>query len=103
MNTDQSTSKLKGAGRPINNEQQRAIILASLHFTDAIVLFDEATPIELIKLVQPDVLIKGGDYKPEEIVGFDVVTSAGGLVKTFDFLPGYSTTLIEEKIAKSRK
>ena len=103
VNTDRSTSKLKGPHRPINNEQQRSMILASLHFTDAVILFDEATPYELIKLVQPDVLIKGGDYKAEEIVGFNIVTSKGGLVKTIDFLPEYSTSLIEEKIVKSRK
>ena len=103
VNTDASTSKLKGPHRPINNEEQRTLILASLHFVDAVILFDEPTPYDLIKLVQPDVLIKGGDYKPEDIVGYDVVTSRGGAVKTIDFLPGYSTTLIEEKIRKGGK
>ena len=103
VNTDRATSTLKGPHRPINKEQQRAMILASLHFTDAVILFDEETPYELIKMVQPDVLIKGGDYKPEEIVGYDIVTSRGGTVKTIDFLPGYSTSIIEEKIIKSRK
>jgi bifunctional ADP-heptose synthase (sugar kinase/adenylyltransferase) len=66
-------------------------------------LFDEATPYDLIKLIQPDVLVKGSDYKPEEIVGYDVVTAKGGTVKTIEFLPGYSTSMIEEKILKSRK
>jgi rfaE bifunctional protein nucleotidyltransferase chain/domain len=103
VNTDASTSKLKGPHRPINNEEQRSMILASLHFTDAVILFDEPTPYELIKLVQPDVLIKGGDYKPEAIVGYDIVTARGGKVKTIDFLPGYSTTLIEERIRKGGK
>lgn len=103
VNTDKSVSKLKGANRPINNEEQRTIILASLHFVDAVILFDEETPYELIKLVQPDVLIKGADYKPEEIVGYDIVTSKGGRVITIPFLEGYSTSMIEEKILKSEK
>jgi rfaE bifunctional protein nucleotidyltransferase chain/domain len=103
VNTDRSTSGLKGPHRPINNEEQRSMILASLHFVDAVILFDEPTPIELIRLVQPDVLIKGADYKPEEIVGFDIVKAKGGVVKTIEFLPGYSTTMIEEKIIKSGK
>ena len=103
VNSDASTSKLKGPNRPINNEEQRTMILASLHFVDAVILFDEDTPYELIKLVQPDVLVKGGDYKPEAIVGYDIVTARGGQVKTIDFLPGYSTTLIEDKIRKSGK
>ncbi len=103
VNTDQSTSKLKGPHRPINNEEQRTVILASLHFVDAVILFDEETPYNLIKLIQPDVLVKGADYKPEEIVGYDIVKASGGSVKTIDFLPGYSTSLIEEKILKSTK
>ena len=103
VNTDQSTSRLKGPNRPINNEQQRTMILASLHFVDAVILFDEETPYNLIKLIQPDVLVKGADYKPEEIVGYDIVTARGGIVKAIDFLPGYSTSLIEEKIIKGRK
>jgi rfaE bifunctional protein nucleotidyltransferase chain/domain len=103
VNTDQSTAKLKGPHRPINNEEQRSMILASLHFVDAVILFDEDTPYNLIKLVQPDILVKGADYKPEEIVGYDIVKAKGGSVKTIDFLPGYSTSLIEEKIIKSKK
>jgi rfaE bifunctional protein nucleotidyltransferase chain/domain len=103
LNSDASTSKLKGPGRPINNEQQRSMILASLLFVDAVVIFDEPTPLELIKLVQPDVLIKGSDYKPEEIVGYDIVTAKKGLIKTIDFLEGYSTTRIEEKIRSGGK
>jgi rfaE bifunctional protein nucleotidyltransferase chain/domain len=102
VNTDASTSRLKGPNRPINNQEQRTLILASLHFVDAVILFDEETPYNLIKLVEPDVLIKGGDYKPEAIVGYDIVTSRGGQVKTIDFLPGYSTTLIEEKIRRGK-
>ncbi len=102
VNTDKSTSNLKGPHRPINNEEQRSMILASLRFTDAVILFDEPTPYELIKLVQPDVLVKGADYKAEEIVGYDVVTAKGGKVKTIEFLPGYSTSKIEEKIRNSK-
>ncbi|MCX6290166.1 MAG: D-glycero-beta-D-manno-heptose 1-phosphate adenylyltransferase [Bacteroidetes bacterium] len=103
VNTDESVSKLKGNHRPINNEEQRTMILASLHFVDGVILFGEETPYDLIKLVQPDVLIKGSDYKPEKIVGYDLVTTRGGQVKTIDYLPGYSTSLIEEKIRKGGK
>jgi rfaE bifunctional protein nucleotidyltransferase chain/domain len=101
VNTDESTKKLKGPHRPINSEQQRAMVLASLSFVDAVILFNEDTPYELIKLIQPDVLIKGADYKPENIVGSDVVQEKGGVVKTIEFLKGYSTSLIEERIKKS--
>ncbi|UBM62144.1 D-glycero-beta-D-manno-heptose 1-phosphate adenylyltransferase [Candidatus Sulfidibacterium hydrothermale] len=103
VNTDRSVRLLdKGAGRPINDEQARAVIVAALHFVDAVVLFDEETPYELIKTVLPDVLVKGSDYQPEEIVGYDVVTSRGGKVETIDYLPGYSTTAIEQKIRNAR-
>jgi D-glycero-beta-D-manno-heptose 1-phosphate adenylyltransferase len=98
LNSDSSTSGLKGPKRPINGQEQRAMILASLHFVTFVVIFDEPTPYNLIKLVQPDVLIKGGDYKIEEIVGYDIVKAKNGIVKTIEFLPGYSTTSIEEKI-----
>ena len=64
-------------------------------------LFDDDTPYELIKIVQPDILVKGADYKPEEIVGYDIVMSKNGLIKTIEFLPGYSTTSIEKKIRDS--
>ncbi len=98
VNTDASVSKLKGPQRPIQDEQSRLQILASLGFVDAVILFEEDTPYELIKVVQPDVLVKGSDYEPEQIVGYDIVTHKGGTVKTIDFLPGYSTSLIEKKI-----
>ena len=102
LNSDQSVKKLgKGVNRPIQDENSRALILASLHFVDAVVLFDEETPYKLIKTVQPDVLVKGSDYRPEEIVGYEIVKNKGGEVVTIDFLPGYSTSLIEEKIRKS--
>ncbi len=99
VNTDHSVKMLdKGGNRPITNETARATIIAALHFVDAVVLFDEETPYELIKTVQPDVLVKGSDYRPEGIVGYDIVKEKGGEVITIDFLPGYSTTSIEEKI-----
>lgn len=98
LNTDKSTSKLKGSNRPIVDENSRAIILASLRFVDAVILFKEETPYELIKFIQPDVLVKGSDYKAEDIVGYDIVKTKGGTIETIDFLEGYSTSLIEEKI-----
>lgn len=101
MNTDASVRKLKGPNRPIQDEQSRLQILASLQCVDAVILFDEETPYELISLLQPDVLVKGSDYTPENIVGYDVVTAKGGEVKTIDFIPGFSTSGIERKIKNS--
>lgn len=101
LNSDDSVRRLKGSHRPINNQQARAILLASLGFVDAVVLFDEDTPYELIKTIQPDILIKGSDYKPEEIVGYDILTAKGGLVKTVDLVEGYSTTSIEKRILEN--
>ena len=98
LNTDASVSKLKGPHRPIQDESSRLQVIASLGFVDAVILFGEETPYELIKLVQPDVLVKGSDYKPEDIVGYDVVMSKNGEVRTIDFIPGYSTSAIEKKI-----
>jgi len=74
------------------------MIIAALGFVDAVVLFDEDTPLELIRIIQPDVLVKGADYKAEDIVGYDVVMAKGGVIKTIEFLPGYSTTSIEQRI-----
>ena len=101
LNTDASVRKLKGSHRPINDENARALIMASLNFVSAVVLFEEETPYDLIKLVQPDILIKGSDYKPEDIAGYDILMAKGGEVKTIDLIPGYSTTAIEQKIFKS--
>jgi rfaE bifunctional protein nucleotidyltransferase chain/domain len=101
VNTDASVSKLKGPNRPIQDEQSRLQILASLQCVDAVILFDKETPYELISLLQPDVLVKGSDYTPENIVGYDVVTAKGGEVKTIDFIPGFSTSGIERKIKNS--
>ncbi|HOP13143.1 D-glycero-beta-D-manno-heptose 1-phosphate adenylyltransferase [Lentimicrobium sp.] len=98
LNTDASTRRLKGPHRPINDENARAMIMASFSFVDAVVLFDEDTPYNLIRTVQPDILVKGADYRAEDIVGYDIVTSKGGKVETLEYLPGYSTSLIEKKI-----
>ncbi len=98
LNTDESVRKLKGSNRPIQDEISRAIILSSLSFVDAVVFFGEETPYELIKTIQPDILVKGADYKPEDIVGFDIVTAKGGEVVMIEYLNGYSTTAIEKKI-----
>lgn len=103
LNTDSSVSRLKGPGRPINDESARAMVLAALSFVDAVVLFDEDTPYELITLLRPDVLVKGSDYSMDQIVGADIVLAGGGRVETLDFIPGYSTTAIEERIRSSRQ
>ncbi len=92
LNTDASVRRLKGEGRPVNNQEARALVLASLSFVDAVVLFDDDTPYNLIKTLRPDVLVKGADYQPEAIVGYDIVTSYGGTVTTIPLVKGYSTT-----------
>ncbi|NUM32139.1 MAG: D-glycero-beta-D-manno-heptose 1-phosphate adenylyltransferase [Bacteroidetes bacterium] len=98
VNSDNSVKKLKGENRPIQDEVSRTEILASLSCVDAVVVFDDNTPYELIKLLKPDVLVKGSDYKVEEIVGYDILKETGGEVKLIEYLPGYSTSLIEKKI-----
>jgi rfaE bifunctional protein nucleotidyltransferase chain/domain len=100
MNSDLSVHRIKGDNRPINDEHSRSMVLASLEFVTVVVLFDEETPYELIKTIQPDVLVKGRDYKIKEIVGHDIVLAKGGKVKTIELTPGYSTTGIEQKILK---
>lgn len=97
LNTDASVGRLK-PGRPIQDEDARARILASLAFVDAVVLFGEPTPLALIELVQPDVLVKGDDYAPESIVGYDVVMARGGAVRTVPLVAGYSTSRIVARI-----
>ncbi len=98
LNTDASVQILKGNNRPITDERSRALILASLKFIDAVVLFDEETPLNLIQTVCPDILVKGSDYTEDRIVGAPFVKSYGGTIKTIDFLDGYSTSAIEKKI-----
>ncbi|SIQ66264.1 D-glycero-beta-D-manno-heptose 1-phosphate adenylyltransferase [Pontibacter lucknowensis] len=98
LNTDASISRIKGPSRPLQDEMSRARVMASLLFVDAVVFFDENTPLELIKALQPDILVKGDDYTIENIVGQDVVTARGGEVKTVPLVKGYSTTNIVRKI-----
>lgn len=97
LNTDASVRRLKGESRPVNDEQARALVLAALQFVDAVVLFDEDTPYELIRSVQPDILVKGNDYRVEDIVGYDIVKAKGGEVRTVALVDGYSTTEILAK------
>ncbi|NEQ49862.1 MAG: adenylyltransferase/cytidyltransferase family protein [Leptolyngbya sp. SIO3F4] len=110
VNSDASVKRLnKGPARPIKDEQTRSLILASLFFTDAITVFDDDTPYALIERIVPDVLVKGGDYDPSisdpqalgYIVGSDVVREAGGEVNVIAFVPGHSTTLLEQKIVRA--
>ena len=101
LNSDSSIQKLKGEPRPIIQQQSRAILLASFSFVDAVVLFSEDTPINLISTLLPDVLAKGGDYKIETIVGYEIVQKNGGEVILVPFVDGFSSTTIIEKIRKS--
>ncbi len=101
LNTDASVQRLKGPQRPVVDEQSRAILMASLQFIDLVVFFDEDTPYELIKALQPDILVKGSDYNAEDIVGYDILMAKGGKVETIDFVPGFSTTSIVKKIKES--
>lgn len=98
LNSDNSVKRIKGQNRPIIDEYSRALLLASLEFVSAVVLFDEDTPYDLVSTIKPDVLVKGSDYKAEDIVGNDVVKSKGGQVVTLSYLPGFSTSSIVQKI-----
>lgn len=97
LNTDTSVSRIKGPNRPINDQNSRAMVLGSLFFVDAIVFFDDDTPLNLIKQVMPNFLVKGADYKIEDIVGYNEVTSKGGQVVTISFVDGFSSTSIIKK------
>jgi D-glycero-beta-D-manno-heptose 1-phosphate adenylyltransferase len=98
LNTDASVSRLKGPSRPVIAESSRARLVAALGFVDAVVLFDEATPLELIQALSPDVLVKGDDYQLSNIVGADDVIAKGGKVMTIPLVKGYSTSSIVDKI-----
>lgn len=100
VNSDSSTKRLKGDDRPVNNEESRALLLASLIIVDAVVIFEEDTPLELIKAIKPDVLVKGGDYTIDQIVGAKEVIANGGKVEINPIVEGYSTTAILDKIKK---
>jgi len=97
-NSQASITRLKGPNRPIQDELTRYHMLASLIFVDVVTVFEEDTPLELIRALMPDVLVKGGDWRPEQIVGSEIVLAAGGEVKSLPFVAGYSTTNIEKKI-----
>lgn len=101
LNSDNSIRRLKGANRPLINQEERAHILAALDCIDYVIIFDEDTPLELIKELKPDILVKGGDYTPDGVVGRDVVEEYGGRVELIDFVDGRSTTHLIEKILKS--
>ncbi|MBN1598029.1 MAG: D-glycero-beta-D-manno-heptose 1-phosphate adenylyltransferase [Bacteroidales bacterium] len=98
LNTDSSVKRIKGKGRPVQDELTRALILASLSFVDHVVMFDEDTPYNLIKTVNPDIIVKGADYNPEEIVGYDIVKAKGGEIVTIEMVKGHSTTSVINKI-----
>jgi rfaE bifunctional protein nucleotidyltransferase chain/domain len=102
VNADESVKRLnKGDSRPIQDEHSRAMIIASLHVVDAVVIFNEETPYELISALVPDVLVKGADYRVEQIAGHDVVLQRGGEVKLVELVQGYSTSAIEKKIKEA--
>ena len=102
LNSDRSVSGLKGPYRPVTPEQDRARILAALEAVDVVCLFDEENPARLIRQVMPDVLVKGGDYLPEKIVGYEEVTTNGGRVEVIPLLEGYSTTGLIQKIKEQQ-
>ncbi len=98
VNSDASVRRLKGPSRPIQDERTRLHLLAALACVDAVMLFEEDTPYNLIASLRPDVLVKGGDWSPSQIVGADLVLANGGEVRSLPFVEGFSTTKIEEKI-----
>ena len=104
VNSDDSVKRLdKSPARPLQNEFSRSTVMAALQCVGAVIVFDEDTPLELIQAVKPDVLVKGADYNIGDIVGAKEVLSAGGEVKTLEFLPGYSTSSIEKKILEANR
>lgn len=98
LNTDASVARLKGESRPVQDEYTRALVMAAFEFVDYVCFFDEDTPLNTIKQVMPNVLVKGGDYNIESIVGYKDVVEAGGKVLTIDFVNGFSTTSIINSI-----
>ena len=101
VNTDASTRRIKGDKRPIVSEIDRAFIVANLFPVDYVSLFGEDTPLEIIKAIVPDILVKGGDWKTDDIIGKEIVEQAGGIVSTIEFVPDRSTTSIIERIIKA--
>ena len=97
LNSDASVKRLKGEGRPVQDERARAEVLAALEAVDLVVIFEEDTPIELITQIKPSVLVKGGDYTREQVVGHEIVEAHGGEVLLVDILPGHSTTSLVDR------
>ncbi|MGH7679194.1 MAG: D-glycero-beta-D-manno-heptose 1-phosphate adenylyltransferase [Gemmatimonadaceae bacterium] len=102
LNSDASVRRLKGEGRPVRSESERAIVVAALAMVDAVVIFEQDTPLELIRALEPDVLVKGGDYTEATVVGADDVRARGGRVVIVPLTPGHSTTAIVEKLRGPR-
>jgi D-glycero-beta-D-manno-heptose 1-phosphate adenylyltransferase len=100
LNTDSSVQRIKGPSRPVQDELCRARLLASMQFVDAVILFDQETPFDLIASIKPDILVKGNDYTIDKIIGAEIVMENGGEVKTIAFIDGYSTSKIIDKINK---
>jgi D-beta-D-heptose 7-phosphate kinase/D-beta-D-heptose 1-phosphate adenosyltransferase len=102
LNTDASVSRLKGPSRPVNELNARAQVMAAIVYVDCVVEFDEPTPYELIQTIVPDVLVKGADYRVEDVVGADIVQAAGGRVFLANLVPGQSTTAIVNRMKDGR-
>lgn len=103
LNSDRSVRELKGPGRPVNTFERRAECLSAMRWVDLVACFDEPTPLELIEIMKPDVLVKGGDYSEHEIVGAGFVIASGGAVRTVPLVPGLSTTaILEDRTAGDR-
>ncbi len=102
LNSDASVQRLKGPSRPVRQQHERAYVLAALEMVDAVVVFEEDTPLALVERLQPDVIVKGGDYSPDTIVGADVVRDRGGRVVVIPLVPGQSTTSIIAKLQSGR-
>jgi rfaE bifunctional protein nucleotidyltransferase chain/domain len=98
MNSDRSVKAIKGSDRPIMNQSERSEMLASLECVDMVIIFDEDSPMEVIRHLMPDILVKGGDWKEEDIIGADVVRAAGGQIRTIPYIRGYSTSGIIKRI-----
>ena len=101
INSNNSIKKIKGINRPVNDQNDRAIVLKSIESVDVVTIFDEETPENLIKEIAPDYLVKGGDYNPNKIVGYNKVTSYGGKVKIISYVEGFSSTNIIKKIKEN--
>ena len=101
INSDRSVRTLKGAGRPLQDQEARSLVLAALQDVDGVVVFDEDTPLELIRAVEPDVLVKGGDYTPDQVVGREEVESRGGRVVIVPLVPGHSSSAVVRKMQRA--